>query len=231
MEEGDVVLCTVKKIEGTSVFVDIEGDGEGSIIVSEIAPGRIRNLRDYVLPNKKIVCKILKVEGGHVHLSLRRVTSKEKQDVLKRHDTEKAILMTLKSLLPNWEARIAVVKKEYDLVDFFQAAKEDSKLVEKFFDAAEREKIQPLLKEKAKEIEIKKEFRLKCSQSNGLTMLKSTLEFTHPGLLVTYLAASRFVLRLKAQNYKEGNTSFNMIVGEIEKRAKKNHCDFEILEK
>ena len=55
MEEGDVVLCTVTKIEGTSVFVNIEGDGEGSIIVSEIAPGRIRNLRDYVLPNKKIV--------------------------------------------------------------------------------------------------------------------------------------------------------------------------------
>ena len=44
LEEGDVVLCTVDRIVGTTVFVSIEGNGEGSIVVSEISPGRIRNL-------------------------------------------------------------------------------------------------------------------------------------------------------------------------------------------
>ena len=57
LEVGDIVLCTVDRIIGTTVFVGIEGNGEGSIVTSEIAPGRIRNLRDYVVPKKKIVCK------------------------------------------------------------------------------------------------------------------------------------------------------------------------------
>ena len=79
LEQGDVVLCTVEKINGTIVFVNIDDlNKQGSIILSEIAPGRIRNLRDYVVPKKKIVCKVLReTDRGDLHLSLRRVTQKE----------------------------------------------------------------------------------------------------------------------------------------------------------
>ena len=58
LEEGQIVLCTVEKILGTTVFVKIENNGEGTLTTSEISPGRIRNLRDYVVIGKKIVCKI-----------------------------------------------------------------------------------------------------------------------------------------------------------------------------
>jgi len=44
--EGDLVLCNVTQLGKTTVFVKIEGNGEGTIVTSEIAPGRIRNLRD-----------------------------------------------------------------------------------------------------------------------------------------------------------------------------------------
>jgi len=72
LEVGDVVLCTVDKIAGTVVFVKIDRNGEGNIITSEIAPGRIRNLREYVVPKKKIVCKILRISpNGNINLSLR----------------------------------------------------------------------------------------------------------------------------------------------------------------
>lgn len=232
MEERDVVLCTVTKIEGTSVFVNIEGDGEGSIVVSEIAPGRIRNLRDYVVPNKKIVCKVLKIEGGHVHLSLRRVTSKERQDLLNMYEAAKAIQMTLKQLLPEqWEEKLKAIQKEHHLVEFFKKAKEDRKLVEQFFLQGEIEKIHPLLKEKEKEIEIKKEFKLQCMQSDGILRLRKVLQFHQPGADITYLAASRFVLRLKGKNYKQGNALLQQIFEEIEKRAKQQHCEFEFLGK
>ena len=89
IKEDDVVLCTVKKIQKTTVFVDVEGDGEGSIVMSEIAAGRIRNLREYVTPNKKIVCKVLRFINGHPQLSLRRVTAGERDTVLNRHKKEK----------------------------------------------------------------------------------------------------------------------------------------------
>ena len=77
----------MKRISGTTVFVSIEDDGEGTIITSEIAPGRIRNLRDYVVPGKKIVCKILSIDkAGNIHLSLRRVTDKEKREVMEQYN-------------------------------------------------------------------------------------------------------------------------------------------------
>ena len=84
LEEGEIVLCTVDRIDGTNVFVSIEGDGEGIIQTSEIAAGRIRNLRDYVVPKKKIVCKILKISGNRVELSLRRVNQKEQKEILEQ---------------------------------------------------------------------------------------------------------------------------------------------------
>ena len=72
LEVGDIVLCTVERIEKTIVFVKIEDENkdlEGSIIMSEVAPGRIRNIRNYVVPKKKIVCKVLRISGNRIDLS------------------------------------------------------------------------------------------------------------------------------------------------------------------
>jgi len=81
LEVGDIVMCTVDRIVGTIVFVKIDENGEGSIILSEIAPGRIRNLREYVVPKKRIACKILRILGNRIDLSLRRVTQKEQKEI------------------------------------------------------------------------------------------------------------------------------------------------------
>src|SRR3989338_2887568 len=81
-EEGDIVLCTVKDITHNSIFVVLdEYNGvEGMIHISEISPGRIRNIRDYVKEGKKIVCKILRVnqEKNYLELSLRRVNQMQR---------------------------------------------------------------------------------------------------------------------------------------------------------
>ena len=76
-EENSIVLCTVKKILFHSIFVELDEyeHQEGMIHISEIAPGRIRNIRDYVIEGKKLVCQVLRVdrERRQVDLSLRRV--------------------------------------------------------------------------------------------------------------------------------------------------------------
>ena len=64
LKENDLVMCSVKSIEGTTVFVEIEGNGQGNIAMSEVAAGRIRNLREHISINKKIVCKVLKMLNG-----------------------------------------------------------------------------------------------------------------------------------------------------------------------
>ncbi len=76
-EEGELVFCEVTKVQYNSVFVNIEDYNKSGLIhISEISPGRIRNIRDYVKEGKMIVCKVLKTDEkkGHIDLSLRRVT-------------------------------------------------------------------------------------------------------------------------------------------------------------
>ncbi len=75
-EDGEILLCTVTKVNPDSVFVHIdEYDKSGMIHISEISPGRIRNIREFVAEGKVIVCKVLRVnkERGYIDLSLRRV--------------------------------------------------------------------------------------------------------------------------------------------------------------
>ena len=82
-EEDEIVMCTVTKIFPHSVFVNIDEFGRTGVIhISEISPGRIRNIRDFVKQDKKIICKILRInkERGHIDLSLRRVNDAQRRN-------------------------------------------------------------------------------------------------------------------------------------------------------
>ncbi|MBI2043960.1 hypothetical protein HYT24_01195, partial [Candidatus Pacearchaeota archaeon] len=119
LEIGDLVLCTVDKIERTTVFVKLSVNGketDGSINFSEIAPGRIRNIRDYVVPKKKIVCKILRITpAGNIELSLRRVSQKEAKEVLGKEQQGKSYLSMIKSVVGERADNIIkdISKEEY----------------------------------------------------------------------------------------------------------------------
>lgn len=85
-QEDELVLCTVTSVQYSSVFCTLDEYGQrtGMIHISEVAPGRIRNLREFVKEGKKIVCKVLRInpEKGHIDLSLRRVNEMQKREKL-----------------------------------------------------------------------------------------------------------------------------------------------------
>ena len=55
-EESEIVLCTVTKVQYDSVFVNLNEYGKlGVIHISEISPGRIRNIRDFVKEGRIII--------------------------------------------------------------------------------------------------------------------------------------------------------------------------------
>ena len=91
-EINEIVKCSVTKIYGNTTFVQVdEYEKEGVLTISEIAPGRIRNLRDHVTENKTIVCKVLRVDekGKRIDVSLRRVpvpVMREKLEQIKKED-------------------------------------------------------------------------------------------------------------------------------------------------
>jgi len=228
LEEGMLVLCTVKKIIGTTVFVNIEEyNKEGTIITSEIAPGRIRNLRDYVVPNKKIVCKIIRLSGDSMDLSLRRVSVKEKKEVLEDFEREKKAVTILKMIYgENYESLLNEIIEKYSrLYLFFQ--KKDEKEILKIFGKEKGGKILEILnKIKEKKIEINK--RIKISLNNAsIEKLKKLFSELPKGISIKYLSAPNYQISITSEDYKEANKSMDNFLVRIKEEAKKEEISIE----
>src|SRR5512142_97816 len=80
-EVGDLVIATIETVTDYGAYAKLdEFDKRGLLHVSEISSSLIRNIRDFVREGQKIVLKVLRVdlEKGHIDLSLRRVTKRER---------------------------------------------------------------------------------------------------------------------------------------------------------
>jgi len=230
-KEDDIVMCTVKKIEGTMVFVDIEENGEGSIVMSEIAAGRIRNLRDYVSIGKKIVCKILKVEKGRIELSLRRVTGSEKEKIKEKYEKERNLLSMLKASVKKPEEILKKIKESYDAIDFLEEIKSNQSIVEKFIPKSEVAAFTRIFSEKKeKEKEVKKKIILKALSSTGIKDIKEVFQEIK-NVEISYLGNSKFSIFAKAKDFKEANQKIQTAIEKIKSKAKEKKLFFEAEEK
>ncbi|MBI2003856.1 hypothetical protein HYS72_00120 [Candidatus Pacearchaeota archaeon] len=233
LEEGDLVLCSVDRIVGTVVFVKIEGEKkEGSIVLSEIAPGRIRNLRDYVVPKKKIVCKVLRISPERVDLSLRRVAQNEKKQIIEEYSQEKSYESILKSILGgNSKQIIDKIKEEESLYNFFEQVKKNPDFLTKLVGEENSKRIMQIIsKQKTKKSTIKKEFRLTSAKSNGLELIKELLD-NIKNVEINYLAAGKFSLKAQSEDPKKEEKILRIILEDIEKKAKEKGMEFSIKEK
>ena len=223
--EGEIILCKVTDIVRTTVFVETEDGVKGSIVFSEVAPGRIRNIREYAVPNKMVACKILKIGDNHLFLSLRRVKGNEKQELLQDYKKEKILKSVFEKIIgKDAEKIIEKIKKEQSLADFFEQAKENPDFLEKYFNKKQIQELSPILKEKKeKEKEIKKEFKLSCNESDGITRLKKILSQYKN---VAYLGSSKFQIKIKSVNLKQADNEIAKTLEAIEKQAKKEKCEF-----
>src|SRR3989339_25184 len=204
LEVGDIIMCTVDRIVGTIVFVKIDGTNkEGSITFSEVSPGRIRNIRDFVIPKKKIICKVLRLSGDHIGLSLRRVTPKEQQEISDE------------------------ISKQERIYDFFEEAKQDPSKLEKLIGAESTQKVIEILKShKQKEVAIKKEIKLTTTNPKGLTIIKKLLD--REDAEIKYISAGRYTIKTSANNLKDADKKQKEIQEEIEKETKKQGIEFQI---
>lgn len=227
-KEGDIVLCTVRKIEGTTVFLDIEGGGEGNMVLSEVAPGRIRNLREFVVPNKKVVCKVLRVKEEHIELSLRRVTGGEREMVMKNYKKELTLESMLKPILKD-KAKQTIVKIEekYDVADFLDRARAQPSLIREFVTKEEAEKLEKIFTEKKeKKKEIKQKVIVKSQSSSGVEDIKYVLD-TKVGE-INYLGSSTFQIIIEDLDFKKGQSKMDNLLKEMQTRAKSRKVEFEL---
>ncbi len=231
IKEDDIVMCTVRKIEGTTVFVDIDEDGPGTIVMSEIAAGRIRNIRDYVTVGKKIVCKVLKAAKAQIELSLRRVTAKEKEEIKDKYEKERNLFSMLKSSTKNPEEILKKIKQEYEARDFLEEAKINPEITEKFFPKAEAQAFTKILSEKKeKEKIVKKTISIKSLSSSGINDIKEALQLPK-NVEIRYLGSSKFSISSKGKDFKEANHQVQTALEQIKSRAKEKKLIFESEEK
>lgn len=227
LEVGDVILCTVDRIVGTVVFVKLEDQREGSIILSEIAPGRIRNLRDYVVPKKKIVCKVLRIDNDRIDLSLRRVTQKEKKEVMEQSQREKSYENILKSILKEKADKlIEEISSQEGVYSFLQKAKNDSADLEKKVGKEDSKRVLEILtSQKEKKSVIKKEVNLTSTEPNGLELIKKNLGKMKDAEAL-YISAGRYLIKTEAGDPKTADNKIKEIIETIEENIKGSKIEF-----
>ncbi len=243
-EESELVLCTVKKVSYHSVFVTLDEYErlEGMIHISEVSPGRIRNIRDFVKEGKKIICKVLKVDKQkkHIDLSLRRVSialrKKKNAEYKQEQKAEKVLEIFAKKqkttleqiynqfgykLLEEFEnlntAFQSVVSKETDLKEI---------VPEKI-----RKPLLDLIKEKIKapEVTIEGTLKIKSAEPNGVEIIKEGIakiqelaKTKNYKINITYLGAPNYKVILKSSDYKKAEAVLKEAIECVTKFMEKN---------
>lgn len=218
-EVSEIVLCTVDSIKPHAVFTTLDEYGKtGMIHISEIAPGRIRNLREYVKEGKKVVCKVLGVnlERGHIDLSLRRVNEKQRRakiEFIKQEQKAEKIVEFLSNRMKEefneFYSRIAKkIFAEYDSLHecFDDVVAGNVSLGKLGIEPKTADELDALIIQRLKpeEVEIKGYLTLTSYAPNGVEIIRETLSKACEDSSVSlhYIGAGRYNISVKAKEYK-----------------------------
>ncbi len=241
-EEGEIVLCTVTKIFHHSVFVELdEYRKQGMIHISEVSPGRIRNLRDFVVEGKKVVCKILRIDQakGHIDLSLRRVNEgqrKSKLEDIKQEQKAEKIIDKMASELKISSKQVydeifPKIKTKYEFLytcflDFVygEVDLKDFNIDQKYLD-----KLIKLVKERIKlpKVNISGDFLFVSYEPNGVEIIKQAikkaLEKGNKDVIIKYKGAGKYSVSITASDYATAeNIVYEVTTAAIDHMMKNN---------
>ncbi len=220
-EESELVLCTVTSVQYHSVFVDIDEYGKSGLIhISEVSPGRIRNIRDFVREGKKVVCKVLRIneEKGYIDLSLRRVNESEKRrkinEIKKEQTAEKVIEIAAGKIGIKTEDLYRELSEKIisygSLHAFFEEAVKDESVLESLAtDKKHLKIIGETIKQRIKttEVEVKGKLKIITYAPNGIDTIRESLkkaeDASNGRIIISYLGSGLYRFMVKADEYKE----------------------------
>ena len=219
-EEDELVLCTVTNIFHHGVFVDVNEYGKsGMIHISEVSPGRIRNIRDFVKEGKKIVCKVLRIDEGkgHIDLSLRRVNERQRKEkineIKQEQKAEKIIEFAAKKLDKDfkklYDELSSKIFEKYELLHlcFEDVVKGDVSLEKLGIDKKIAELLTECVKERMKptEVFVEGELMLRSYSPNGVELIKGALDkaLGEDNITVMYEGAGKYKIKAKSNEYKD----------------------------
>ncbi len=232
-KENEILLCKVTKVLPNSVFANLEEYSKtGMLHISEVSPGRIRNIRDYVVEGKVIICKVLHIdkERGHIDLSLRRVSESQRRnkiDELKKEQIAEKIVEFL-AKKHNKDVKIfykEVTKKVFEeyssLYSFFEEIVEGNVEIGNYgIDPAYVKEFEELIRQRIKlpEYTIKGELILTSKEPNGVEIVMEALKKASEvkeDHTIKYNGAGKYSVSVTSEDPKEAET----IIKDIKDRA------------
>ncbi|MFA5868810.1 MAG: translation initiation factor IF-2 subunit alpha [Candidatus Bathyarchaeia archaeon] len=240
-ETGEMVVATVSRIEsyGAYVALDEYNNKEALLHISEISSRWVRNIRNHVRENQKVVLQVLRVDPskGQVDLSLRRVNKDDRRKKIEQWKKTRKAETLLKQaatelkvtpedlydeIIPGLnEAQIIL----YDALE--QAAKKGAKI---FTDAGIKAKTADALAAIAKEkivvkgVTIQGVFEVTAMGSRGVEEIKDVFrgvkdlgEETESTVNIYTLGAPKYRVEVTSEDYKKAELALDRIVKQAEK--------------
>lgn len=124
-DEGELVVGTVYKVVNYGAFAKLEEyvGKESFIHISEVSSGWVKNIRDHVRENQKIVARVLRVnhKKNHIDVSLKRIREDQRTKKIQQwkieQKAEKFLELVAKSLDKDLDT--AYDEVGYELMDIF----------------------------------------------------------------------------------------------------------------
>jgi translation initiation factor 2 subunit 1 len=235
-EVGDLVIATVETVTDYGAYAKLdEFDKRGLLHVSEISSSWIRNIRDFVREGQKLVLKVLRVdlEKGHIDLSLRRVTKREriekvlswkkerKADALLRGVAEK-VGLTNDEL---YEKVGKIIEQKYDLYEAFEKAAIEG--AEALTEIGVPQDLAAVFAQVAQErihvklVKVKGVLEIRCTKPNGVKIIKEAFnkakaEKTKDATVTFYvIAAPKYSIEAAAENYKRAEDVLQKVANSV----------------
>jgi len=222
-EVGDLVIATIETVTDYGAYAKLdEYEKRGLLHVSEISSSWIRNIRDFVREGQKVVLKVLRVdhEKGHIDLSLRRVTKRERIDKVllwKKERKAEALLHRVAEKVGLTSDEVyqktgQAIEAKYDLYEVFERAAIEG--IEVLTELGIEQTLAKAFAEVAQErihlkmVKVRGVLEIKVTKPNGVKIIKEaftkakTEKIKDANVKFYVIAAPKYSIEVQAENYK-----------------------------
>jgi translation initiation factor 2 subunit 1 len=245
-ERDELVICRITKLHPNSAFaILVEYDKTGMIHVSEVAKRWVRDIREFVKENQYVVCRVMKVEGDHIFLSIKRVYKEQANSKLnefkRERKAEKMFELAGKEL--GMDLNKSYDEIGYKLQDEFgslskalEFAMNDPELLKNKGIPEDWIKALSAIAEKnyvEKIYEVKANLKLISYEPDGVKVIRNALsEAETGGFDVKYISAPKYVIMGKGKKHKAVEAKVSKVAESVVKKVRQSNGsgEFKIVE-
>jgi len=222
-ETGDLIIATIETVTDYGAYAKLdEYEKRGLLHVSEISSSWIRNIRDFVREGQKVVLKVLRVdhEKGHIDLSLRRVTKRERIDKVLSWKKERKAEALLHGVAEKvglssdevYQKTVPAIATKFDLYEAFEKSAVEGPEV--LAELGVPENLAKAFSEVAKErihvkmVKVRGVLEVSVTKPNGVKVIKEAFnkaksdKVKDANVKLYVIAAPKYSLEVQAENYK-----------------------------